>query len=125
MNATVTIGRFTLKIAPLPKRDLSGARYARRTLAMVQLIPIASKPWLRAYSDALGFIFIAARPNHQGLSLADLDDEAEPEEIHKAFKALDAIMHARWGWLWDAPYGKGAGDIGSEKKARKECPQNP
>jgi hypothetical protein len=117
MNATATIGRFTLKLSPLKRSDLPGARYARRTLAMVQLIPVASKPWLRAYSDALGFIFIAARPNHRGLSLAELDDEAEPEEIHAGFKALDGIMRARWGKLWDAPYGSGAGDIGSEKKA--------
>jgi hypothetical protein len=125
LNATATIGRFTLKLSPLKRSDLPGARYARRTLAMVQLIPVASKPWFAAYGDAVGFIFLAARGNHRGLRLDELDDEAEPSEIHEAFKALDAIMSAQWGRLWDAPYGSVVGDYGYEKEGVNACPKSP
>jgi hypothetical protein len=70
---------------------------------VAQLAPVASSEWFKAHSDALGFIFIAARQNHRGLSLAELDDEAEPEEIVEAFKALAAIMRDRWGAVWAGP----------------------
>jgi hypothetical protein len=114
-TATVTIGRFTLKLSPLKRSDLSGARSAFHALAVVQLAPVASGQWFKAHSDALGFIFIASRGSYRALRLDELDDEAEPEEIVEAFKVFSRLMHAKWGRLWEAP-GNGSGD-GPERKA--------
>jgi len=103
MNATATIGRFTLKLSPLKRSDLPGAQKAFHGLAVAQLAPFGSAAWFKAYSDALGFVFIAARPNHRGLSFAALDDEAEPGEIVAAFKELSKIMRAKYGRVWEWP----------------------
>ncbi|HKV25630.1 MAG TPA: hypothetical protein VJN93_13635 [Candidatus Acidoferrum sp.] len=102
-TATVQIGRFSLQLVPLEEHDLASARKAWHRLAVAQLAPVASVEWLSAYSDALGFIFLAARKNHPHLSLADFDDEAEPGEIVSAFKALARLMHEQWGCVWEWP----------------------
>jgi len=101
--AMVQIGRFTLRLSPLKPRDLAPARRAWYRLAVTPLKTVASPEWLKAYDDALGFIFIAARQNHSSLSLAELHNEAEPEEIIEAFQALGAIMRERWGAVWEGP----------------------
>jgi hypothetical protein len=87
-TATVTVGRFTLRLSPLPKRELAAAREAWHALVAAKLAPVGSAPWFKAHSDALSFVFRAARGNHRGLSFAELDDEAEPGEIVEAFKVL-------------------------------------
>jgi hypothetical protein len=116
-TAAVTIGRFTLKLSPLKRKDLPGARRAFHALAVAQLAPVASNPWLKAYSDAAGFLFLAAQGNHRGLRLDDLDD-AEPEEVVSAFKALAELMRGRYGRVWEAP-GNGSGD-----SPAKGCAEN-
>jgi hypothetical protein len=113
-TASVQIGRFALQLSPLKRGDLAPARKAWHRLAVAQLAPIASKEWFKAHSDALGFVFIAARPNHRRLSLAELDDEAEPQEIVSAFKLLSELMHARWGAVWLAPGNAVEGDKHAE-----------
>ena len=97
-TATVQIGRFELKLSPLKRSYLPGARKAFHALAVAQFAAVASAPWFRAHSDALGFIFIAAKGNHRGLSLTELDDEAEPQEIVSAFKALAQICEPVGAW---------------------------
>jgi hypothetical protein len=108
-RATVQIGRFNLNLSPLKRSDLAPARKAWHRLAVAQLAPVASGEWFRAHSDALGFVFIAARQNDRSLSLTALDDEAEPGEIVSAFKVLAEIMRDRWGRIWEEP-GNGSGD---------------
>ena len=108
-TATVKIGRFELKLAALPKCELFAARKAWHALVVAQLAPVASKPWCKAHDDALGFVFLSARQNNRRLRLADLDDEAEPQEVVEAFKAFSKLMRARYGKLWEAP-GDGSGD---------------
>ena len=60
-TATVTLGRFTLKLSPLPKRELAAARQAGHALEIARLAPVASKEWFKAHSDALRFVFMAAK----------------------------------------------------------------
>jgi hypothetical protein len=113
-TAIIQIAGRELKLSVLPKREVVASRKAFHALAVAQLAPVASNPWLKAYTDAAGFLFLAARGNHRDLRIDDLDD-AEPEEIFEGFKVFSRLMYARWGRLWEAP-GNGSGD-GAEKTA--------
>jgi hypothetical protein len=119
-TATITIGRFTLRLSPLPQRELPAARKAWYRLVVTPLMPVGSSEWFAAHDDALGFVFIAARANDRRLSFADLYDEAEPEEIVEAFKALSRLMRERWGLEWEKP-----GRLGGEwDRSAKGCAEN-
>lgn len=86
-NVTVRIGRLTLNLSPLKRRDFDAAiEVARSMKATVHGPPI--DPWLKDCGDALGFIFIAARNNHADLLLVELHEESETQEIVGAFSLL-------------------------------------
>jgi hypothetical protein len=89
----VRIGGRELRLSPLPPSDWTDA-------AVVQIALAATQPgtaaWIKAHEHALGYIFVAARRNHTDLSLADLHDAAEREEIEEAFKTLGQFTALCW-----------------------------
>jgi hypothetical protein len=83
----VRIGRLNLRLSPLNRSEYAAAVETSRQLKEWLYEPFSAE-WNKAIGDATGFIFIAARRNHPGLSLAELDDEAESEEVAIAYLAL-------------------------------------
>jgi hypothetical protein len=86
-NVTVRIGRLTLNLSPLKRRDFDAAIEVVRNMKASVYEPF-SDTWLKACGDAIGFIFIAARGSHPSLSLVELDEQSETQEIIDAFELL-------------------------------------
>ncbi|HXM93099.1 MAG TPA: hypothetical protein VOA64_02420 [Candidatus Dormibacteraeota bacterium] len=86
----VEIAGRTLKLAPL-KRELAG-RAGRTAIRLVAAVgqPMSDE-WIKDNSDALGFVFLAAKKAHPDLTLNDLHDSATAEEIKKALDALGVL----------------------------------
>jgi hypothetical protein len=83
-TAIVKIGKLTLQLSPLRGRDLTLAGVTARRLAA------PGTDFLEVLSEAAGLIFVAAKENHPGLLLTDVD-EAAPEEIVSAVLKLSEL----------------------------------
>jgi hypothetical protein len=94
--ATAKIGKLTLQLSPLEERDLAPARAATLRLgASIDHGPLSDE-WLSACDQVLGFVFLSARKNHPDLSLAELYDEATPQEIVAALGAVSEVSCEHW-----------------------------
>jgi hypothetical protein len=83
-TATVKIGKLTLQLSPLRGHDLRLAGVTARRLAA------PGSDFFEVLGEATGLIFIAAKENHPGLSLADVD-EGTPQEIVSAVLKLSEL----------------------------------
>jgi hypothetical protein len=94
-SVAVKIGKLTLRLSPLERKDLAAANDTIRRLKAWLDRPL-SEEFLGAIGDALGFVFVSSRRNHAGLSLAELHDEAELQEIVFAFEKLSEVTREHW-----------------------------
>jgi hypothetical protein len=90
----VAIAGRTLKLSPVKPEHLRPCKETCDRLVAAKGKPLTPE-WFKDARDALGFIFICAKPLHPDLTLSELEndfDEMEfPTGVQQLFDALDAL----------------------------------